>query len=94
MYWSRQYLSIDLKKFAAPTLQTPITRKSVCSPQSIWKLTRHTTKAFFLRFFLLNRLATRSPEWFLEFWDCQKSLGAKSDEYGGSGTIFFGEMVT
>jgi len=28
MYWSRQYLSIDPKKFATPTL-TPITPKSV-----------------------------------------------------------------
>jgi len=28
MYWSRQYLSLDPKKFARPTL-TPITLKSV-----------------------------------------------------------------
>jgi len=33
MYWSRQYLSIDPKKFATPTL-TPITPKSVYRPHN------------------------------------------------------------
>jgi len=32
MYWSRQYLSIDPKKFDTPTL-TPIRLKSVCRRQ-------------------------------------------------------------